>query len=68
MRTLTEVLSHSDRSEEVVSEPSLASTCKAEAITMEDRDLESEKGGAEQSKRTGGASPAKFCRRTPGPQ
>ena len=52
MRTLTEVLSHGDRSEEVVSEPSLASTCKAEAITTEDRDLESEKGGAEQRGRS----------------
>lgn len=68
MRTLTEVLSHSDRSQEVVLEPSLASTCKAEAIATEDGDLESEKGGAEQSERTGSASPAKFYSRTPGPQ
>ena len=39
MRTLTEVFSRSD-GEEVVLESSLASTCKAEAVAMEDGDLE----------------------------
>lgn len=68
MRTLTSFFSRSDRSEEVVLEPSLASTCKAEAVAMEDGDLELEKWGAEQSERTDSASPAKLCSKIPGPQ
>jgi len=67
MRTLTEVFSRSD-GEEVVLESSLASTCKAEAVAMEDGDLELENGGAEQRERTDSVSSAKLCSRTPGPQ